>query len=547
MRDQGIPFGSHNYLWPGATLTAQESARLLGISLSRFRQLAGTRAAPDPILGAPEKEHGVRGAAWHLEAVLRTALVRGYGSAESIPPLLPHPSEVRYQPAFEQGARRIVTIARGQRSHQVWAELYRPRGHGAAYDLLVVTALDDDWFVTPEDDAAIAQEFFGALPGSQSTRHLAVVHIPVAGKLYYVPNLVRVAVLHRDLFTSDGRNAPMPRWYNVPAQDVAACLGWDAIPVWPASCITAANVSMWAPGHPVPVVVPAATQALWNAALMVPTYRDAAPTELLRESYRTLEKELYNAVDQQRDDVRGELPDGTALAITLEPLPVPDDLRYGEKTSFFAAVSHITSTPGVPALVADAILTYFGDWGYSFPKTLHLQHLPDRWQAGFATLRRDAIALTDEEVSTARARRLQAHALPAVPAHPPMLARVGRQYVAFNPDYVTVLAWNGYDDTTDDGALADAWPAMVSELLIARDPGTSSLVAWALTADGAVHPLPTSQALRDFPSLAREALTGETSSKPRNPRLEALLSSITPETSRTLNYAEAVSLLTDQS
>jgi hypothetical protein len=232
---------------------------------------------------------------------------------------------------------------------------------------------------------------------------------------------------------------------------------------------------------------------------MVPTYRDTAPTELLRESYRTLEKELYNAVDQERHDVDGDLPDGTTLAITLQPLPVPDDLRYGKKTSFFAAVSHITSTPGVPALVAPAVLTYFGDWGYSYPKTLHLQHLPGPWHTGFDALRHEAIPLTD-----------------------------------------------GYDDTTDDGDLADAWPTLISELLISRDPGTSALVAWALTADGAVHPLPTSQALRDFPGLARAALTAEGSSRLHSRRLDALLGTITPDTGRTLNYTEAVMLLTQQ-
>lgn len=527
-------FRPDDYLQPGKSLTAAEAAKLLGISLTRFRQLAGTRAEPDPVLGPPVKADGVRGAGWPLRAVLQAALARG--ATGGVPPLLPDPNGPRYRLSTLPEARRMVSVnQRFGDEATAWADLYEPTGYyGRA--LILVTPLngaylsDGDLLRLTRNLAAQTSDFPSTCNGA------TIVRMPIAGAYDFVPAIRAVTT------RLENEQVDMVAAYNVPAADLAGCLGWSAVPVWPEDSVSPAAIAMWAPSSPVPITIPAHAQALWSAAMLAARTADEASDETLRLSARTLEAHLYDAVDGRRHE-NLSLDDGFESAVEWRPLPRPAHLDEAHTKDFFAAGSLLVSTAGLPAHATDAILGYFGDWAYSAPRGIDRRGIPDHWVQAFGLLRQRVTPLPDNERDTARVRALVAHAMELEPTSVPHVAITGKSYVAFGEDHITTMTWTGYDPETNSDNLSQAWPQDGTEILFGEDRDNGQPVLWALGVDGVPAPIPHQQGPYPFVSLARKAFGGDRKQFSPGKRLESLLSTVTPSQAVAINFTDAVAML----
>lgn len=523
-----------DYIQPGRQLTAAEAAKLLGVSLTRFRQLAGTRAEPDPVLGPPVKSDGVRGAGWPLRAVLQAALVRGADAG--IPPLLPDPNRPRYRLSTLSEARRTVTANQrfGDKA-TAWVDLYEPTGYyGSA--LILATPLNGA-YLSDGDLLRLTRKLAEQGSDFPSTCHGAtIVRMPVAGDYDFVPAIRAVTTR-----LEDGQVDTVAA-YDVPPADLAACLGWSAVPVWPADSVSPAVIAMWAPSSPVPITIPARMQALWSAAMLASRTADEASDETLRLSARTLEAHLYDAVRGRRNE-RLELPDGFESAVDWRPLSRPAHLDDAHTKDFFAAGSLLVSTAGLPAHATDAILGHFGDWAYSAARGIDLRGLPEQWAQAFGLLRQRATPLPDNERDTARVRALVAHAMELEPTSVPQLATTGNTYVAFGENHITAMTWTGYDLETDLDDLSRAWPQDGTEILFGKDRASGQPVLWALGVDGVPAAIPHQQGPYPFVSLAREVFGGDRKQFSPGRRLESLLRTVSPAQAVAVNYTDAVSML----
>lgn len=507
-------------------VNAAEAAAILGLSGPRFRQVAGTRETPDPVLGAPQLEKGVRGGRWPLRNVLEYGMHHGRSMKVPLPPLLPRPDgSPRYRP-YGQPEQVVSVIESGTRI-EAWAQLFESTSHALGdEELFVLTPLwpTNTWHIRTALPALFEAFVQGAGLPRETTCPPAIV-IPVVEEH---SQLWRVPVIP-PTFAEPA--------YHAPYEDVARCLGWSAMPVWPKGTNSASAVAAWAPGRPVPVSIPVAWQARWSAAQYALRMTNIAEDPETAESYLGAWWSILSSMRSERL-FTPELPASAEWAAELALPELPEG--PSPAVSFIPAVDDVVSTLHAPGYVADTLLSYFGDWRYSGPHTIELTHLPSPWSERFDAARTAGLAATEEQLRTARLQRLQREAIANANGAFPDVRLVDQHVFAWAPQHLTWLGWNGYtSEHVDD--LKAAWPADPIEVLLTRDSKTNQPVCWTSTADGQLSPLPSEQALMGMMPLTRKALGLDPVTTP--PALEQLLRSTSSTQPRILVWPDFLALL----
>lgn len=504
---------------------ASEAAAILGMSGPRFRQISGTREAPDAMLGAPRLEKGVRGGRWPLRRVLAYGMHHGREMRVPLPPLLPRPDGARrYEP---WGPPQQVAAEAGGERIEAWAQMLESTSHERDGALFVLTPLwpTKSWRLRaalPELFQAFAQR---AMLPQETPRPTAII-IPVIEE--DPAPFWRVSVLPP---------TPQEPVYFAPFGDVARCLGWPAMPVWPRGTNAASAVAAWAPGRPVPVSIPAAWQARWTAAQYALKLADQTADAALAGSYRYTWWSVLSTMHHDQTFAPTKLPEDAEWAVDLRLPELPEPgTQYA---LFIPAVDDLVGTLHAPSYVAEALLSYFGDWRYSGPHTIELKHLPSPWTERFNAFRTAGEPATPEQLRTARIERLQREAIANGDGTFPEVRIVDQHVLAWSSTHLTWLGWNGYTSETADDLKA-AWPAEAVEVLLTRDSERQP-VGWTSTADGQLSPLPSERALMGLIPLTNMALGLDPVSTP--PGLDQLLNSTSSTNPQTLAWPDFLALL----
>lgn len=523
-------------------VAGNEIASLFGVSPGRVRQMAGSRENPDATLGAPRS--GTNGTAeWPLRNVLQYAMLHARAAKTALPPLLPRPgTQIRYE-AANNG--RPLTLQVRTQTISIWAQLYRPAQRTTPHeddgDVLLIVPLwpdstsfayveiaaaytrqtDSDWYNRLEDEAIA----------------LTVIELPSTDPFAARGRVHTQYVTAGDL-RAEGSLPDTHRLSLISAADIAACLGWPAVPVWPEGTATAATVSVWAPGEPVPISVPAKWQDLWSAGRHAAIRAEKTVNPDMAASYRALDAAIqaHMLSDAQRPY---DFADGTESAVEWN-IDEPPKQNQGD---WIPAVDDIVGSNDVPPFVADTLLRFFGDWRYSRPITLNRSTLPSEWRRRLEQMISTAKRIdTHGQQASARLRALERAAIDASGGTAlPTIHQAGNTILAATEQTITWLAWNGYNTQTDD-ELSHAWPDNAAEILITMDPHSRRNSAWAATFDDDITALPHSQALGDFAMLARKA---HGHSFGRSPKLESVLQSTTPDQPCTIPYPDFLRRLVD--
>lgn len=523
---RSLRFAPDDYLHD-AQVNAAEAAAILGLSGPRFRQISGTRETPDPLLGPPRLEKGVRGGRWPLRRVLEYGMHHGRSMRTPIPPLLPRPDGApRYRPYGVP--EQVVSINDGGDRVEAWVQLFEAAAFDVDELLLVLTPL---WpSTTGSIRMALPALFESFKQGSGLPRDAECPPAVVMPVVEEHADLWRVPVL---------TPSPSEPSYHAPYRDVARCLGWPAVPVWPKGTNSASAVAAWAPGRPVTVTIPAAWQARWTAAQYALRMTDIAEDAELANSYLSVWWTVLNSMRNEQLFAPSSLPDGGEWAATLT-LPEPPDTKL--EVSFIPAVDDVVSTLDAPGYVADTLLSYFGDWKYSGPHTIELTHLPSPWSDRFEAARSAGPEATVEQLRTARLQRLQREAIANAGGAFPDVRLVDQHVFAWTAQHLTWLGWNGYtSEHVDD--LRAAWREDAIEVLLTRDSRSNQPVCWTASADGRLSPMPSEQALLGLIPLTRRALGLDPVRTPAP--LEQLLRAATTTRPQTLAWPDFLHLLQD--
>lgn len=470
-------------------VNAADAAGILGFSGPRFRQIAGTREQPDALLGAPYLEKGVRGGRWPLRRVLEYGLHHRRPMQAAIPPLLPRPNGGARYRAYGRPIQVGVVAGNGARV-EVWVQLFESSRHGEEETLLVLTPVwPTEEFPLRDSLGAVFAEFVRSAGLPAYLKRPPAVLLPVVERGEHAWGVLVID------------SSELEQAYYVPFEDAAQCLGWDAVPVWMAGTNSASALALWAPGRPAPVTIPVEWGARWAAAQYSLQMAARVSDPELAGSYRGTWKTMLDMMHVDYGKPEGPLPERAEWAAQLT-LPERSTERY---SWYAAAVDEVIGDPSRPAYVADALLSYFGDWRYSGPHTIDLSLMPGAWSDRFAAARRAGVTVPGDQLHSARLRRLQGEAIANADGIPPEVRIVGEHLFAWTPQHLTWLGWNGFTSSAEDEVMA-AWPSDAVEVLLARDIRTNQPVAWASAADGTVMPLPSSQAFRGLVALARQAL-----------------------------------------
>lgn len=532
----------------GLHVDGREAARILGFSAARFRQLSGTREQPAPLLGPPTVEKGDRSGKWPLRKVLEFGIAQGRDMTIPAPPLLPHPAGTpRYRRSSVPPRAVRIEDDRGV-VRESWAQLYEPTSVGApcsaAPDLLLLTPLwpsEIRWSLRALAARFVVDAGMSRRYADEAGSVLTVVEMPVA-----VGHSAPWG-LHIELMASAAVVDPSPKsWRDmgpahrlVPFEDLAECLGWKGVPVWPEGTASSGTLAVWSPGNPVPLSVPVQWRDRWAGAQLA--LRKAAELEetdpLLAASFRELEDSIHGMMrSQTRHPMR--LDPGSTWAVDWQ---IPDREPIAHTASFIPAMDAIAADPTWPAHLSDALLSYFGDRRYSLPVTVDLRTLPPVWRERFEALRRRSDPIPDVDRAAARIRRLERASWAASSEQPELLVD-GRTLMAAAGEQLTWLAWNGYDShDVDDPALA--WQQDASDVLLVRSAEPRLVGGWLSTPDGRMSPLPSVRGSYDFVTLARIAQGVDVWELRRSAALEQLLDTVTPDSPQTLSLPDFVALV----
>lgn len=412
-----------------ARVNAAACATMLDVTAGQWRRIAGTREAPNPDL-PPLLIPGERGAQWHLRDVLTLALAEDrtlHGT--TCPPLLPLPTGPRYTPVAEGLADDAtgyqLTATRDGHTATAWAQLFTPtaptRCGQTEKALLLLTPL---WPTTDTDIADLLDLLItaaGTRPGwIQALAHtgigapdsgLAVVVLPVGDlQTAAAQSSVQATVLSNtdtDDALSDLVSPYLPAapaaarlpLYPLPAADIAGCLGWDALPWWPAGTATATTCPQWEPGSAVDVEVPeplrpAAELAHWITTLTPEWGVDARDLQALAASVDPAHTHAPLARAIGQDPAVGfEL----AAHITWAPVAA----TAGDLDTTLAAQRQVMGSLDVPEHLIDVLLERIPDPDHAEPVYIPRDLLPTGWAHNLEV---DSSSLDDLDV------RLQAPA-----------------------------------------------------------------------------------------------------------------------------------------
>ncbi|MFZ2343960.1 MAG: hypothetical protein WAW08_05140, partial [Candidatus Microthrix parvicella] len=194
--------------------------------------------------------------------------------------------------------------------------------------------------------------------------------------------------------------------YTAPAVDIAACLGWPALPWWPKGTASRSLCALWEPGKPVTTDIPERLSdrrraATWLASRTVdtPNIFDAFladafddPSWLSRGRATDVD---YGALARMLDPAHTEgfadqqarrttaVPDGFELAVNLtwepvSPAPVP-------AAQPMRALDHVLGSLATPADLGRVILDWVGDPTYTLPAHCPWTALPEPWRQELQT------------------------------------------------------------------------------------------------------------------------------------------------------------------
>ena len=399
----------------GCTLGVQEIAELWGLSVARVRQLVGSRE-DHPVLLPPDTRVSSRSTQWLARDVVRFSLSTDRDMTEPPPAMVALPSgRNRYVPigyrvssashssthlTVRQSSGRPVTVY----TSMYFPEQYRRCGHEEHSVLMLTptwptTALDvrsafldilEEAFRVPGWDEGWAHEqpqLMVGMLGFDDDVALRRGTVPMrhidTGLLARVSESVRI-----DRHQQPRPLGAHPIWgawddIDVPATEVASCLGLQSLPYWPSGSVSAESCAMWRPGVPVRTRVPACEQTHQEAIDWV-TQRASqviADPNVELVAYEALAADMQRTTTTawRRGDKMKKRPLGPGFerAITFD---WPEDLERPDRVNPEPALSAIASCPQAPPRLADAIFTHFGDWAYSYPVQVQLEHVPTRWR-----------------------------------------------------------------------------------------------------------------------------------------------------------------------
>lgn len=382
-----------------AEIDAAQAASALGVSAARWRQIAGSRAEPNPAL-PPTQNPGERGARWKLRHVLDYAAAQERDLPQPLPPLLPMAGGPRYALAGPRTGYEL-TLPIGTNSSAVWAQLFiptRPRrcGHPEQCLLLLTPLWPADAYQVSRDVPQYLLQA-AARPGwSDALRaHPAGVSVVVLHNETTTSSVRAVFLDAQDLATALSPDlAAMSRSYGlspaskeIPACDVATCLGWSALPWWPQGTATRSLCARWNPGAPVTTNIPEAlrdrervTHWLLSQKPLVPaTQSDFDETARMYDPAR--QEGLHALIAKQhglQPPADDQVPEGYELAVTLRWDPASPSVT-GADAQPSRALDQVMATIHVPADINAVLHHWLGDPTYSTPVYLPRDLLPVDW------------------------------------------------------------------------------------------------------------------------------------------------------------------------
>ncbi len=425
-------------------IDAAEAAATLGVSAARWRQIAGTRANPNPVL-PPDNKAGERGARWKLRHVLDYAAAQDRDLRQPLPPLLPLSGGPRYMPTGPSTGARPgyeLSLPIGTDSSAVWAQLFIPTqtrrcGHPEQCLLLLTPLWPADAYQVGRD---VPQYLLQAAArpgwGDALRAHPAGVSVVI---LNDEPSawFVRAVLLDaQDLTTALSPTlAAMSESYglspdpqNFPAQDVATCLGWPALPWWPKGTATRSLCARWNPGAPVTTNIPEALRARERVThwLLRQVPRIPATQSDFDEAARMYDparqEGLHALIAKQhglQPQAAGQVPEGYELAVTLRWDPASPSVT-GADAQPSRALDQVMTTPHVPAEITTVLHHWLGDPTYTAPVYLPRDLLPTDWWDLVDQSRR-VLPVAEDERTTPRWQR--------------MISTHLRESADHNPDY----------------------------------------------------------------------------------------------------------------
>lgn len=403
----------------GLQVSSAQAAALLGISVARWGQLV---TAHQDLEHAAVTTPGVRGARWPLRSILEFALRENRAVKTRIPALLPNPSGPRYVAAstrLPESPKSMFTsyLAYGGVEEQVKVEFFAPAQRSAnGIDHPAVALVTPVW----PSEVVVGIErlsqrllhpdnpWFPILEGflDDSAKHddtaIALVLIPTAGRTENVSLLDEVEVLEfsvNDILSDRPRR---PRKLKVPAKDVAACLGWKALPIWPSSTNTKTNLSAWSPDQTIEGVLPADWGELWGAAQWIAS---TEPSDALYASKQAVLHTIHHSIVSDLGHAKGSPSEGFRLG--AQPAAPGAPSFPGQLPSFTDATDWAFNEASAPYFVTEPLFNYFGDSTFIRAAAICLDTLPPEWSYAVDKLQLSAEPSTNAVPGSQRRRRLE--------------------------------------------------------------------------------------------------------------------------------------------
>lgn len=505
------------YPEPGHTLDKKQIAVVFGVSRMRAAQITGTKTNLNPELGEPQKIEGVRGMRWPSESVYRYALRTGR-DASNIPPLVPHPDKARYE--LDKGRLGIYDLNKK-----------RPEGYDLdkqrqgdykleAPNKAMVLVFTEQIETSDPYTIYLGWPLTSSSLDSQELREFcidsSVLRAPATARSIFItfrlPSPGVSAAYVASEYTLGNQQeqwrptSPLHDFY----PNLLACIGLEALPMWRAGDMNAADAQQWIDqGCSSPVRVPCTEPArdlyaLYEYALAQAkseadealTGSWAAMAALIDTSSLKRQRIGYN-----REYLKGPGPFRWALEFT--PLEEPPAVPY-PSPGHYAALDELAESATLSTL-AQTVFNYFGDHRYQKPSTFDLEALPASWREGIKQL---VEASSAPAAYDARFQRLIAtHFGEAGGASIPQSACSATGYLLISDTHYTTMPSLGYSNpqTVTAKDLQGLWPADALEVLVQRN-GRGQLAAWVRTPAG-IRPLPTTYPGAPHPVSAFSALT----------------------------------------
>lgn len=506
------------YPEPGQTLDKKQIADVVGVSRMRVAQITGTKTAPNPELGEPQKIEGVRGMRWPSESVYRYVLHTGRDAC-SIPPLVPHPDKARY--SLDEERSGVYDLDK-KRSEDYGLDEKRPGDYkletpSQALILVFTEQVETSdpytiylgWPLTSSSlDAQELRKFCinsSVLRASATARSIFIT--------FRLPNPGLSAAYVASEYTLGSQQeqwrptSPLLDFY----PKLLACIGLETLPVWRAGDMNAVDAQQWiSQGCSAPLRVPCTEptrnlNALYEYAL---AQAKSEADEVLAGSWAAMAALIDTGslkrqrIGYTREYLKGPGPFRWALELTTleEPPAVPHP-----SPGHYAALDELAESATLSTL-AQTVFNHFGDHRYQKPSTFDLEVLPALWREGIKQL----VGARSSAPATYNARfqrLITTHFGEAGGASIPQSACSDAGYLLISDTHYTTMPSLGYSNpqTVTAKDLQGLWPADALEVLIQRNE-RGQLAAWVRTPAG-VLPLPTTYPGAPHPASAFSALT----------------------------------------